>query len=242
MRKIWTLQEVETLRRLYPDCKTVTLENIFHRTASVIGQKAASLGIYKSEGFMKSPLSGRISKNNDIGAATRFAPGLAGWNKGKKQKDYMSPEMIERTKQTRFKKGQDPHNSKPIGYERISRDGYLEVKVQHLKDGDAKNKNFKAKHRIIFEDAFGPIPEGMNVEFLDGDKFNFELSNLVLRSKKENLLNNSMCDQSIVKRFMKVKEPKLIAEMIEKYPYLIELQRNIIKTKSKLNEINAKTN
>ena len=243
MRKVWTSVEVEILRRLYPDCKTVTLEKILGRKASLISSKANVLGIKKSEGFMNSPLSGRLSKGSVIGAATQFKHNTPGWNKGLKQVDYMSPEMIERTSKTRFKKGQDPHNAKPIGYERITADGYVEVKVRHLKNGDGKNKNFELKHRLMYEAEIGPIPEGMNVEFVPGaDKINFTISDLVLRTRKENLLNNTICDQSIVKRFLKIKEPEMIAEMIEKYPYLIELQRKIIKTKSKLNEYSRKTN
>lgn len=236
------MQEVEILRRLYPDCKTVTLEKIFNRKASIISQKACVMGIKKSEGFMNSPLSGRLSKGNTIGEETRFKHNSPGWNKGLKQVDYMSPEMIKKTSATRFKKGQDSHNVKPIGYERITVDGYVEVKVRHLKNGDGKNKNFELKQRLIYEKEKGKIPPGMNVEFLDGNKMNFDISNLVLRTRKENFITNTMRDEAIVKRFLKVKEPELIAEMIEKHPYLIELQRNILKTKSKLNESHRKTN
>lgn len=242
MRKIWSSQEVEILRRLYPDCKTETLAKILKRKASLVSSKANVLGIKKSEGFKKSALSGRISKGNDIGATTRFTPGLAGWNKGLKQVDYMSPEMIEKTSKTRFKEGQDPHNLKPIGYERITVDGYVEVKVRHVK-GDGKNKNFELKHRLVYEKEFGPIPKGMNVEFLPGaDKINFSISDLILRTRKENLITNTMRDEAIVKRFLKIKDPEMIAEMIANHPYLIELQRNILKTKSKLNEYSRKTN
>lgn len=233
MKKFWTPQEIEILRRLYPDCKTQTLELIFKRKAGVIGQKANTLGIHKSEGFMKSPLSGRISKANDIGVATRFTNQMAGWNKGKKQSDYMSPEMIERTKATRFKKGQDPHNTVPIGHERISRDGYLEVKIQHLKS-KGKNENFEAKHRLLWMEHFGPIPEGMNIEFLDGDKMNIVIENLVLRSRKENLLNNTMCDSSIVKRFLGVKKPEFVEKIITEMPELIEQKRQTIKLNQKI--------
>ena len=235
MRKLWTPQEKDILHRLYPDCKTETLVVIFKRKAGVISQKANNLGIHKSAGFMKSPLSGRISKANDIGLQTRFTKQMAGWNKGKKQSDYMSPEMIERTKATRFKKGQDPHNTVAIGHERISRDGYLEVKIQHLKT-KGKNDNFEAKHRLLWVEHFGPIPDGMNVEFLDGDKMNIVIENLVLRSRKENLLNNTMCDSSIVKRFMGVKKPESVEKIITEMPELIEQKRQTIKLNQKINK------
>lgn len=176
---------------------------------------------------MKSPLSGRISKENDIGIKTRYSKNCPGWNKGKKQSEYMSPENIEKTKAGRFKKGQDPHNTVAIGHERLSRDGYLEVKVRHVK-GTGKNENFEAKHRLVYIENFGPIPDNMNVEFLDGDKLNIEPENLVLRSKKENLLNNSMCDKSIVKRFLGIKEPEDVEIIINEMPKLIELKRKLL--------------
>lgn len=236
MKKIWTSQEIETLKRLYPDCKTETLEGIFKRKASIISQKASKLGIGKSEGFKKSPISGRMLKGNTIGEATRFTKQTPGWNKGLKQVDYMSAEMIERSAKTRFKKGQDPHNAVPIGYERITQDGYVEVKVRHLKGGDAKNKNFVLKHRMIYEQNFGEISEGMNVEFLDGNKLNFELSNLVLRTRQENMLRNSYSDNGIVKRFFGVKNPETVDKIIEEMPDLIKQKRKTILLNQKINK------
>lgn len=239
MRKFWTPQEVEILHRLYPDCKTETLALMLNRKASIISQKAGLLGIKKSEGYMKSPLSGRISKANDIGLETRFKALQPGWNKGKKQKDYMSAEMIEKTAKTRFKKGQDPYNTVAVGHERISRDGYLEVKVRQLK-GTGKNNNFVAKHRLLWAEHFGEIPIGMNVEFVDGDKRNIVIDNLVLRTKKQNLLKNTMCDSSIVKRFLGVKNPEIVEKMITEIPDLITLKREIIVLNQKINKKDAK--
>lgn len=240
MRKLWTAQQVDSLIKLYPDCKTETLVPLFGRSASMISSKASSLGIKKSEGFLKSPLSGRISAKNDIGINTRFKSLQPGWNKGMRQSDYMSKEMIEKTSKTRFKKGQDPHNTVSIGYERISRDGYIEVKIQHLKNGDANNKNFVAKHRIIYEEHYGEIPENCNVEFKDGNKLNLNPSNLILRTKKENLIKNSLCDKSIVKRFMGIKDINLIDVIINEMPETINLKRKNILLNKEINKKNAK--
>jgi hypothetical protein len=240
MRKIWTDQEIEILRRLYPDCKTETLEGIFKIKAARISSKASVLGIKKSEVFKNSPLSGRISKNNDIGINTRFKNCQPGWNKGKKQSDYMSSEMIERTAKTRFKKGQDPHNTVSIGFERITRDGYVEVKVRHLKVGDSKNKNFELKNRIIYKENFGEIPKGMIVEFLNGDKMNFEPSNLFLRTRKENMLQNSYSDNGIIKRFLGVKNPEIIEKIKQEIPEIINQKRKTILLNQKINQNNAK--
>ena len=228
MRKFWTLEEQIIVKKFYPHKLTSDLLFMLPgRTISGIAGQASKFGIHKSIEFMKSPLSGRITKDNDIGVLTRFKDNRPGWNKGKKQADYMTSEKIEKTKATRFKKGQDPHNTKNIGHERLSRDGYLEVKVKHEKV-NGKNKNFVAKHRLIYENHFGVIPDNMNVEFIDGDKYNFNPSNFILRTKKENLINNAMCDKSIVKRFLGVKDAEMIEMVIDEMPRLIELKRNTI--------------
>ncbi|MCI8346605.1 MAG: HNH endonuclease [Bacilli bacterium] len=116
----------------------------------------------------------------------QFKKGHISFNKGKKQTEYMSLEAIERTKATRFKKGNIPCNHRKIGSERISKDGYIEIKIQ---DGKL-NKNWILKHRYIYEQNFGKIPDGYNVIFLDGNKQNFELSNLKLVTKSEDLIMN----------------------------------------------------
>jgi len=228
MKKFWTPREFEILRRLYPDCKTETLALILKRKASLISQKASLLGIKKSEGFKKSPISGRLMKGSEIGAATRFTNLMPGWNKGLKQADYMSPEMIEKTAKTRFKKGQDPHNTVPVGSERITKDGYVEIKTNHYKDGDGKNKNFELKHRLLWVENFGEIPAGMVVSIRGDDKVNFTIDDLELISMEENLQRNIVCDSSIVKRFLGVKDAEKVDEIIKELPEVIIQKRKTI--------------
>ena len=88
---------------------------------------------------------------------------------------------------THFKRGHLPSNTKPIGYERISRDGYVEVKVKMRPSNPVCNDNFVAKHRLIWEQLHGPIPDNCVVIFKDGDKQNFDPSNLALVTKAERL-------------------------------------------------------
>lgn len=243
MCKKWTENENELIKLHYPDNLTESIVKYFDgRTVTQIMGHANIIGVKKSEKFFKSPASGRISKLNDIGFSTRFEKQCAGWNKGKKQSDYMSAEMIAKTAKTRFKKGQDPHNTVPIGSERIGKDGYVEVKVRHTKGEGSNNNNFEFKHRVIYEQNYGTIPKGMIVEFLDGNIRNFDPSNLVLLTRKENLLRNMMCDASIVKRFMKIKDPELVKEIIENHPEMIETKRKILTINKKINGRNRKIN
>lgn len=86
-----------------------------------------------------------------------------------------------------FKKGNIPANHRDIGSERLTVDGFWEVKI---KDGCGK-RNWIAKHRYIYEQHYGKIPKGYIVIFLDGNKNNFDIGNLKAISRHENLVMNS---------------------------------------------------
>jgi hypothetical protein len=102
----------------------------------------------------------------------RFQPGNVPRNKGKKGRHFAGSEKGW------FAPRHRPHNWKPVGTERISPEGYVEVKIRN------PNK-WKAKHRIVWEKANGKIPRGRVVLFADRNKFNFALDNLLLVSRAE---------------------------------------------------------
>lgn len=89
-----------------------------------------------------------------------------------------------------FKKGNIPHNHKPIGYEFLRSDGYIEIKV-------AEPNTWKLKHLYIYEKYKGKIPEGYNIIFLDQDKTNFNLDNLEL--VKTNIIKGTIGTRLIIK-------------------------------------------
>jgi len=115
------------------------------------------------------------------GLTGRFRKGHVPVNKGKKGV------YAKGCEKTWFKDGHMPHNTKPLGYERITRDGYIEVKVKMRPSHPNCNDNFKAKHRLIWEEVNGPIPEGYKLTFLDGNKQNFDIDNLTLITNAEHL-------------------------------------------------------
>lgn len=86
---------------------------------------------------------------------------------------------------TSFKKGNQPANYKPVGAERIDRDGYIWIKVRD--DGD---KKWRPKHHVVWESANGPVPKKHVLIFLDGNKSNVNLDNLKLISNKQLLILN----------------------------------------------------
>lgn len=115
------------------------------------------------------------------GVDCRFKKDHVPFNKGKKGV------YAKGCEKTWFKKGNLPHTTKPVGYERITADGYIEVKVKMRPSRPNCNDNFILKHRLVWEQANGPIPENHIVMFLDGNKQNCTLENLALVSKAEHL-------------------------------------------------------
>lgn len=110
-----------------------------------------------------------------------FQKGEKPWNKGMKG---WSPAGC---KKTWFKKGSLPVNTtKPVGTERISKDGYLEIKV-------AMPNKWKGKHRIIWEEHHGEIPKGHVVIFKDQNIRNFDPDNLMCISRRQlSILNHQL--------------------------------------------------
>ncbi|EHU2649504.1 HNH endonuclease [Acinetobacter baumannii] len=82
---------------------------------------------------------------------------------------------------TSFKKGQEIWNRKPIGYERIDKkDGYIHIKI-------AEPNVFALKHRMIWEQQHGPIPDNHVVAFKNQNKTDCRIENLILMSRSEML-------------------------------------------------------
>ena len=117
------------------------------------------------------------------GLTGQFKKGNVPHNKYKKQVEYMSKEAIERTKKTRFKKGNKPKNYRPVGSERITKNGYIEVKV-------ADPNKWETKNKIIYKQYYGDIPKGHKVIYADGNKLNNDINNLILVSDNEELIMN----------------------------------------------------
>lgn len=85
---------------------------------------------------------------------------------------------------TSFKKNHAPTNHKDVGYERITRDGYIERKI-------AEPNVFVLLHRLIWQEQNGPIPQGFNIQFKDGNKLNVNIENLYMISRSDQLKNQN---------------------------------------------------
>lgn len=115
--------------------------------------------------------------------------GISGWfqkghepaNKGKKASEYATPEALERSRRTQFKKGNIPQNYVPVGTITIVRGDKL-IKIS---DTGEQWDRWKYLSRYTWEQHNGPIPKGMCVAFKDGDHLNCDISNLILMTRGE---------------------------------------------------------
>ena len=107
-------------------------------------------------------------KNHKVssGYDTRYRPGRSSWNSGRK--------FPGRTNSGCFTDGHEAENSLPIGSIR-KHGGYWVKKTTNF----AKNDNWEYLHRLIWEEANGPVPDDCIVIFLDGNKDNLDLENLM---------------------------------------------------------------
>lgn len=145
-------------------------------------------------------------KNHDLknGLDGRFQKGRKSeaWNKGKK----MTPEHRAKCEHSFFGSKNKPPKTEPIGTEKKLSDGYIWVKVDDQINAK-KNVNWKQKQRLIWEQHNGPIPEGMFVTFLDGNRENFAIENLALITRAEHArLNQSG---------LRSKDPELTAAALQ---------------------------
>lgn len=117
-------------------------------------------------------------RNNWItGRTGQFPKGTIPPNKGKKMP------YNENCAKTQFKKGHKPHNTKFVGRERLSKNGYIEISVAERNPHTGSDTRYVLKHKYLWEQKNGRVPEGMCLKCLDGDRHNTDPSNWVLISR-----------------------------------------------------------
>lgn len=193
---VWTQDMDNILKEYYPCKPTSEVAAILGLNSKQILCRARRLKLHKSPEVVKG-----IRENG------MFLKGHVPFNKGMKQQEFMTAEQIEKTKATRFVKGQVPVNIKEIGYERISVDCYVEVKTE---------KGFVLKHRMIWEEHNGPIPKGNIVRFKNGNKLDIRIENLELVTCAQNMKDNTIHNyppeiKTAMRRISKLKR------MVKKY-------------------------
>jgi hypothetical protein len=168
-KRAWTPEEEDRLRNLYATHTARRIGEMLGRSKSSIKNRINKLGITSG----KNP--------------GRFAPGAAPWNKG------IAFNAGGRSAETRFKpghlSGRAQKIAKPIGHERLSKDGYLERKIS---EDPVFRRRWRAVHILLWEAAHGPLPKGHTIVFKDGNKRNIALDNLQLVTRAELMARNTM--------------------------------------------------
>lgn len=123
-------------------------------------------------------------------ARHKIRSGRTGWfqrgreplNKGRKQSEFCSPEAIEASRKTQFRKGHRPANELPVGTISLGKHGYL-IRKKQMDGGQWERWEFV--HRAVWEEHNGKVPDGMIVMFKDGNKLNCSIDNLMLARRAE---------------------------------------------------------
>jgi hypothetical protein len=178
----WTQEEIKLLSELYPDALTADIAKTLKKSIYAVRNKAWQMKLRKSKEFASR--TGKMSSNHPNVIATRFQRGHNTHNKGKK----MSGEVYEKCKNTMFKKGHLPHNTRQ------------EFDISTRKDKSGRIYKYirislgkwVPLHRYLWEKEYGHIPKGYNIQFKDGNSQNVELSNLYMISRNEQISNNTI--------------------------------------------------
>jgi hypothetical protein len=163
-------ERVEFLRKNYPGRSVSEITDLFN----------AEFGTKKSGKQIASAVKRYGIKSGRTG---RFQKGIVPWNAG--TKGLAKPNCGS------FKKGHVPANRRPVGSERISTDGYVEIKLSERDPYFNRSTRWKHKHVHVWEQVNGPVPDGCVIIFLDGNRLNCEdINNLELVTRTELLRIN----------------------------------------------------
>ena len=141
--------------------------------------------------------SGQFRKGSRHSPATEFKKGDVPFNKGLKQEKWLTPDALERTKATRFRKGQLPKTAKPLGHIRrtphfrhgqlVGYDWYINI---NWKGERAPNYNYRKYLWELFyrEDA----PEGMIFVSKNGNQSEMPtIENIEMIDRAEHMKRNN---------------------------------------------------
>ena len=176
----YSKKEIDYLREISLNKSGREIAEMFNKKFNTNVSESAITGVRKRYGITS-------------GIDARFKKGQVPFNKGKK-KYWIGGE------DTQFKKGDVPHNYKPVGSERVNTLGYTDIKI-------ADPGKWKAKHILMWESANGKVPKNHVVIFLDGDKTNVTMDNLVCISRRELVILNN---NNLIKPFKELTETGIL--------------------------------
>jgi hypothetical protein len=203
LHNAFTEEHLEIIRKMYAETPNKVIATWMPHSSTSISKKANQMGLKKTKEYIRE--NGRTIaaaqwkelKENGLELKSNFKKGHVPWCKGKK----MSPEHIAKLTGV-FKKGQKPHNTLPIGSIR-NINNYNEIKYA--------NHKWMALARYNWEQVHGPVPGDMCVFKLDGNKYNDDISNLCLVSRKD----LAMLNRNHAKLTPELKEVQILINQIK---------------------------
>lgn len=178
----WTPAHLEALRTEYPNTNTKVLAKRLERSDKAVHIKALSLGLRKSPEYLASAASTRMKRGDSRGAQYWFTTGNQPWNKGRRY------QAGGRSVEARFKPGNMPQTWRPIGSERVDRDGIRWRKVADTRD---KKTDWRPIHILVWEEANGPLADGVFLVFANKDRSDVRLENLLPVTRSELMERNT---------------------------------------------------
>jgi len=164
-RHTWTADELAVIRAQYASKITSEIAAQLGLPVHLVYSKANRMGLTKGADFLATSKSGRILKGGKLGQANQFVPGQKPWNDGLK-----GFQAGGRSVETRFKPGNSPHTTLPVGAYRIvthcKGSKHLEQKTSEAKGGN--HMRWTPVSRLVWEKANGPVPRGHVVVFKPG--------------------------------------------------------------------------
>jgi hypothetical protein len=175
------MRQDKILEILYPYIPAKALADYLGLTVFQVYNRTYKKGI-KKDPKIKKAINRALILN--AGKYTRFEKGSKAWNKDKKCPNL----LLTNAAKTMFKKGNKPNNTREPNATSIRTDSHGR-KYQYSKIEDSK---WILTHRLMWEQANGPIPPKHIVRFIDGNTMNLDLSNLECIPMAENANRNTI--------------------------------------------------
>lgn len=179
MSILWTPQQLELLQQHYANTTHKEIVAIIGKSKIACYQKAHELGLKKSKELLRS----YAEVLAEAGKSHYFRKGHTPANKGKKMTDEQKQKLKPHTM---FAKGNLPHNTLHDGAITVRADSNGR-KYKYIRLAQGK---WELLHRHIWQQQYGAIPKGYNVQFVDGDSLNCSIENLYLVSRSVQAQHN----------------------------------------------------
>lgn len=185
-KRLWSRKDDAIMRKRYPHESTKAVAKLLRRSVASVYARADKLGLEKTKEYLASPAACRLRRGDHVGAAFQYKKGHVPANKGTRRPGFAPGRMRE----TQFKKGEQGINTMPVGSTRLV-DGYVYRKVSEIRNVPW-TRNWVIEHRLIWEEANGPIPPGHALAFRNGDKTDIRLDNIECITKRELMARNTV--------------------------------------------------